>query len=162
MPRRNRRTGLPHEVAFPVTPFLDMAFQMLAFFILTFRPPSRETRLDLDLPATPATLPKAETGRTLASPFNDPDLETDLIIRAEADERGTLISLRLGETVLRDTDDLGTRVRQYADLLAGRPLAIRFAAPDRLRFSEASRIIGACEAAGVASVRLIEGEGTGP
>ena len=36
---------------------LDMAFQLLAFFVLTFQAPSSETRLDLDLPATPAALP---------------------------------------------------------------------------------------------------------
>ncbi len=37
MTRRSKRAKLPEEVAFPVTPFLDMAFQLLAFFILTFR-----------------------------------------------------------------------------------------------------------------------------
>ncbi len=38
---RRFRPGMPEEVSFPVAPMLDMAFQLLAFFILTFkaRPP---------------------------------------------------------------------------------------------------------------------------
>ena len=59
-PRSRRyRPGPPEEVSFPVAPMLDMAFQLLAFFILTFKAPSAETHLDLDLPATPAALPAA-------------------------------------------------------------------------------------------------------
>ena len=58
-PRSRRfRPGPPDEVFFPVTPMLDMAFQLLAFFILTFKAPSAETHIDLHLPATPAALPR--------------------------------------------------------------------------------------------------------
>src|SRR6185312_12377314 len=56
-PGRRHRPGPPEEVMFPVTPMLDMAFQLLAFFVLTFQAPSGETHLDLDLPVTPAALP---------------------------------------------------------------------------------------------------------
>ncbi len=160
MPRRAKRPRPPEEVAFPVTPFLDMAFQLLAFFILTFRPPSQETRLDLYLPTVPATLPAAPRGRVLASNLDDPDLETDLMILADANEQGALSSLKLGETTLSHVADLETRVRQYARLLNGRPLRVRFLAPDRLRYEDAAKVIGACEAAGVASIRLVEAGAT--
>ena len=53
---------------FPVTPMLDMAFQLLAFFVLTFQAPSAETHLDLHLPATPAALPAAPRGQAEATP----------------------------------------------------------------------------------------------
>ena len=49
---------------------LDMAFQLLAFFILTFKSPSAETHVDLDLPATPAALPARSEGR--AQPRKSP------------------------------------------------------------------------------------------
>ena len=42
---------------------LDMAFQLLAFFILTFKAPSAETHIDLHLPATPAALPRRPWAR---------------------------------------------------------------------------------------------------
>ena len=105
----------PEEVAFPVAPMLDMAFQLLAFFILTFKAPSAETHVDLDLPATPAALPARSEGR--AQPRNsrrvDTDLENDLLIRAEADDLGDLKALRLGEAAVPDLPTLGRRLRRY-------------------------------------------------
>lgn len=62
------RPGPPEEVSFPVAPMLDMAFQLLAFFILTFKAPSAETHLDLDLPATPVALPAASRGEAHPTP----------------------------------------------------------------------------------------------
>lgn len=162
MTRGSKRPRPPEDVAFPVTPFLDMAFQLLAFFILTFRSPSRESRIDLYLPTAPSTLPNAPRGRVLAPRPDDSDLENDLQIRATADDRGGLSSLRLGETAVRDAGDLQERVRQYARLMSGKGLRVSFIAPDALRYEEAARIVGACEAAGVTSIRLIESEGPRP
>jgi biopolymer transport protein ExbD len=162
MARRSNRPRPPEDVAFPVTPFLDMAFQLLAFFILTFRPPSRESRIDLYLPSAPSTLPNAARGRVLAPKPDDPDLENDLLVRATADGRGGLASLRLGENAVRDASDLQARIRQYSSLLNGKVLRVSFVAPDSLRYEEAARIVGACEAAGVNSIRLIEPGGPQP
>ncbi len=62
-PRRRRyRPGAPEDVQFPAAPMLDMAFQLLAFFLITFRAPSAETHLELNLPATPVALPTAPRG----------------------------------------------------------------------------------------------------
>jgi biopolymer transport protein ExbD len=153
--RRYRPTG-PEEVAFPVAPMLDMAFQLLAFFILTFKPPSAETHVDLDLPATPAALPARSEGR--AVPRNsrkvDTDLENDLLVRAEADDLGDLKSLRLGEAPVPDLATLGRRLRRYAGLLEGRALRVRLVADDRLGYEPAAQIIATCSAAGVSAIRL--------
>ena len=64
---------------------LDMAFQLLAFFILTFKAPSAETHLDLHLPANPVALPAASRGEAHPAPVRnvDTDLENDL-----SDSRG--------------------------------------------------------------------------
>ena len=101
-------------VPFPVTPMLDMAFQLLAFFILTFQAPTRETRIDLDLPATAAALPVAESNETRVVPSNDLDvLETDLTVYAESDGDGDLRSLRLGAVNLARVEVLEERLRKY-------------------------------------------------
>lgn len=158
-PRRKQyRPGPPDEVFFPVTPMLDMAFQLLAFFILTFRPPSSETHIDLHLPATPAALPSSSRGqaRPSASRAVDADLENDLLVRAEADDLGDLKSLRLGEAPIADLSALGDRLRRYSGLLGDRPLRVRLVADDRLRYEPAARIIATCSAAGVAAVRLAQ------
>jgi biopolymer transport protein ExbD len=137
---------------------LDMAFQLLAFFVLTFKAPTAETHIDLHLPASPAALPSAPTGRARPSPARavDTDLENDLLIRAEADDLGDLKILRLGEAIVPDLTALGSRLRRYAQLLGSRPLRVRLLADDRMRYEPAARIIATCSAAGVSSVRLAQ------
>ena len=154
--RRARQGGNAEEVQFPVTPMLDMAFQLLAFFILTFQSPTSETRLDLYLPTTPLALPGSTAGQARSTPpkRTELDLENDLKIRIRADDLGDLKTIRLGDTPLPDLDTLGDKLRRYAAVLEGRPLRVRITADDRLRYEEAARVIGTCNAAGVASIRL--------
>ena len=146
----------PEEVFFPVVPMLDMAFQLLAFFVLTFKAPTAETHIDLHLPATPAALPSAPSGRARPRPSRavDTDLENDLLIRAEADDLGDLKALRLGDAPLPDLPTLGSRLRRYIQLLEGRSLRVRIVADDRLRYEPAAQLIATCETAGVAAIRL--------
>ncbi len=152
---RRERAGPPEEVAFPVTPMLDMAFQLLAFFVLSFQVPSAETHLDLDLPTTPAALPGAPRGTArVDSRKVDSDLENDLWVRAEADDLGDLKSLRLGDAAVPDIATLGQRLVRYAEVLEGRPLRVRLVADDGLRYEEAARLMSVCSASGVASIRL--------
>ena len=48
-----RRKGDPvPEVELPITPMLDMAFQIFAFFIATYHPSSLEGQVELALPAS--------------------------------------------------------------------------------------------------------------
>jgi len=139
-----------------VTPMLDMAFQLLAFFVLTFQAPSAETHLDLDLPATPVALPGGPRGQAQPGLEHtvDADLENDLYIRLEADDLGDLKTLRLGEALLPDIDTLDGRLRRYVEVLNGRPLRVRLVADDGLRYEEAARVMAICSAAGVGSIRL--------
>lgn len=153
---RGYRPAPPEEIYFPAAPMLDMAFQLLAFFILTFRAPTAETHLDLMLPTTPAALPTASRGlaRPTSSPLVDTDLENDLIVRAAADDLGDLKSLKLGEAEVPSLDALGVRLERYIELLGNRPLRVRLIADDRLLYEPAARIIAVCSAAGVATIRL--------
>ena len=153
---RRGRLQNDQEVMFPVTPMLDMAFQLLAFFILTFKAPTAETHLDLDLPATPAALPAAAKGQARAKPPRaaDSDLENDLLVRAQADDLGDLKTLRLGEAVLPDLETLGKRLTQYVGLLENKPLRVRLVADDTLRYESAAQIIAVCQTAGVTTIRL--------
>lgn len=162
-PARGYRPAPPEDIYFPAAPMLDMAFQLLAFFVLTFRVPTAETHLDLLLPTTPAALPTASRGlaRPTSSPIVDADLENDLIVRAEADDLGELRSLRLGEAEVPNLDALGARLKRYIELLGNRPLRVRLIADDRLMYEPAARIIAICSAAGVATIRLAH-PGAGP
>lgn len=153
-----RKQGIPEDVPFPVTPMLDMAFQLLAFFILTFQAPTRETRIDLYLPTTPIALPGSSPGQAKPRPNLPAEtvLETDLMVRAEANDRGVLKALTLNGADVPDAEALGLRLRRYASVLDGKPLRVYLVADDRLRYEEAARLIGACSSAGVAAIRLAD------
>jgi biopolymer transport protein ExbD len=155
---------LREDVDFPVTPMLDMAFQLLAFFILTFQSPSTETRLDLYLPAAPVTPAGSPSGQARAQPSRraDLDLETDLLVRAQADDLGELKSLKLGDGSLPNIETLGERLGRYKEVLEGRPLRVLLVADDRLRYEIAAQVIGTCSAAGVNSVRMADPLGRTP
>src|ERR1700730_256299 len=52
MSRRRRKTEEGPGPELPVTPMLDMAFQLLAFFIMVYNPSDLEGVMSLNLPAT--------------------------------------------------------------------------------------------------------------
>jgi biopolymer transport protein ExbD len=137
---------------------LDMAFQLLAFFVLTFQAPSAETHLDLYLPTTPLALPGATQGKAQPTPARhvDTDLENDLIVRARSNDLGDMTAIRLGEVTLPDLETLGDRLRRYLKFLDGAPLRVRIVADDGLRYEQAARVISTCAAAGVTSIRLTD------
>jgi biopolymer transport protein ExbD len=47
---RDRKVDPPLDVDLPITPMLDLAFQVLLFFILTYHPSQLEGQMDLTLP----------------------------------------------------------------------------------------------------------------
>ncbi|MBY0523389.1 MAG: biopolymer transporter ExbD [Gemmataceae bacterium] len=52
MSHRRRRADADLEVTLPITPMLDMTFQLLTFFIFTYHPSAIEGQMDFSLPAS--------------------------------------------------------------------------------------------------------------
>ena len=76
------------EPDLPITPMLDMSFQLLAFFIMTFKPAPTEGQLML-------TLPKAEGGESgIPSPVIT-DAPTHYIVRVLATDDGNIAQMNL-------------------------------------------------------------------
>lgn len=88
MSRRSRhQPGASTAPDMPIVPMLDMSFQLLSFFILTFRPLPSEAQLAL-------TLPK-ETGGAAAVPTMNMDAEEeDVIIQVFAADNGNVVSIK--------------------------------------------------------------------
>jgi biopolymer transport protein ExbD len=83
MPRRRDKMGEAQgvDLGIIITPMLDMAFQLLAFFIMTYHPPAREAVVDGSLLPPPA---KAGKGTKDAKSSVDPVLKTKLRIIVKA------------------------------------------------------------------------------
>jgi len=82
--KRGRQEAEAVEPDLPITPMLDMSFQLLAFFVFTFQPAPTEGQLAM-------ALPKEEGSPTASSV---PDISNDkpetFVIRVEATEQGQL------------------------------------------------------------------------
>ena len=91
--RRHRQSSAFVEPDLPITPMLDMSFQLLAFFITTFNPTPTEGHIDVGLPAQ-----KGGPSTKLPDP-TDAELVEDLTVRVDSDENGDIaaIALRQGE-----------------------------------------------------------------
>ncbi len=73
---RKRDNGPTPEVELPITPMLDMTFQLLAFFILTFQPAAvEEGQIEFSLPASGEAKAKQEQD---VDPNKPPDTELAL------------------------------------------------------------------------------------
>ena len=88
MSRRSRhQPGAPTAPDMPIVPMLDMSFQLMSFFILTFRPMPSEAQIALALPK--------ESGGAAAVPTLNMDAEEeDVIIQVFAADNGNVVSLK--------------------------------------------------------------------
>lgn len=154
--KRKRREETPVDVTLPITPMLDMSFQLLSFFILTFRPMPVEGQLAVNLPKVDA----APSPQDVPTP---PELAKDEYFV-------TLISNATGEVALISmkgpTGDMGN-IRNFADLFdqlkkipkpSGRgaeAIAITVEASNDLIYARLIDVMDMCKKAGYESVNLM-------
>ena len=98
----------------PITPMLDMSFQLLAFFIMTFKPAPTEGQIAL-------TLPKEEGDKNATSIPSaiDDNKPRHFIVRVAATDGGAIEKITLTEegSATPTAEDLGANVLTYRDKL---------------------------------------------
>ena len=101
--RRHRRKRPPtEEVSLNLAAMLDMAFQLLAFFILTFRPNPVEGQIALNLPAAEREArPDDPPRRVDPGPGFEAGAKT-LTVTVAASKNGQVASVRVGLAKLFD------------------------------------------------------------
>src|SRR4051812_44278347 len=83
-----RATDAGVEVDLPVTPMLDMTFQLLFFFIVTFNPQSLEGQLDFTLPGSNDYKAKDQIQVNKTKSGEDLEVPSDLTVVIKAHEAG--------------------------------------------------------------------------
>ena len=81
----------PAEISLPITPMLDMSFQLLFFFISTFKlPTGMEGSMDLNLPseATAKADKLANVDPNKSSEDKPPDLKAEITISVQTQAQG--------------------------------------------------------------------------
>ena len=110
--RKHKKRRAQGEVELNLAAMLDMAFQLLAFFILTFKPAPVEGQISLRLPP-PMPVTNLATKSQSAGSDSSKQLEglESLVITALPGEGGNLGSLTLNEDPLGGLARLDERLR---------------------------------------------------
>jgi biopolymer transport protein ExbD len=165
--RDNRTKDKPTEVQLPITPMLDMAFQLMFFFLATFNPQQqKEGQMDLSLPSkTEAAArdpknvsPKAESHK------EDVDIPSKITVTMRSHKEGRVRGKLSDLNVQTETDKksvTGTeqqRQQQLAAILeaakpkdAGaqkKPPTVRLEADKETLWQEVVKVMDVCYKAG--------------
>lgn len=115
MSNKAKKSMTSGEVEIQVTPMLDMAFQLLTFFIMTYRPAPSEVEFGMNLlPAQPTISANAPT--TVDTTANDlPVGLKTLPTTLRAGGGGELAQITLGEKDIADLDGLRRELKDIVD-----------------------------------------------
>src|SRR5207248_6357441 len=99
MSNHRRKVADPDiRTALPIVPMLDMTFQLLFFFIITFNPGQREGQMSMNLPATGEAKAKDQSNVAM-SPNSDTELEvaSDYVVEVKSYEANLTVAVRESE-----------------------------------------------------------------
>jgi biopolymer transport protein ExbD len=155
--RRRLKADEDHGVEMPITPMLDMAFQLLMFFIMTYHPSALEGHMDLSLPA--AGEAKAKHPQDVDPNKSDTEIELPsqltVIVKASPDGSGgidkLLVQQAAGETLVRDRDDLLKFLRKAREELTNQD-DIKIQADSKLKYTFVMEVMDVCTRAGFRNV----------
>ena len=150
MRRRNMRRPTDHvEPDLPITPMLDMSFQLLAFFVVTYDPGPIEGMI-------PLALPKLDAGPPALSLPTDPEGE-EVTVQVTATEAGGIDGISVitkataanPTTLGKDPKALGDHLKAFLAAAKGQPpgkLTVEMA--DELNYQFTITLLDVCRRAG--------------
>ena len=153
---RKRSAESAVDITLPITPMLDMSFQLLSFFILTFSPMAQEGQMAINLPKIDSSDAPAPTDPTLPEDKKD---EYTLTLFAEGGDIG-VIGFRSaastesfgGVNKLKTLfDKLNSIVRQGKEKDS---VSITIEAAPDLSYARLIEVMDICKRAGYESVNL--------
>jgi len=155
MSRRRKENEIP-EVELPITPMLDMSFQLLAFFIMTFKPHTLEGQMEFNLPAAGEAKAKSMEDVDPNKP-SDVDLalpaQLTIVVEASRNEgtAGNFSALKVqsvdGETTLPNLEQLERYLKSKHEELSNKD-DIKIAAESKLKYAVVIDVMDTCLKAG--------------
>lgn len=150
--RHKRHKRGSDQVELNLAAMLDMAFQLLAFFILTFRPASVEVELRMNMPnqTALAIMDANVDSEANAASTNSIPVVAAVPLFVEASAEGNVAELRLGQRTIFTgpaTDaKLAATARELAAIvsLPGGLAKVQVNVSPHLRYEEFMKIIDVC------------------
>jgi len=122
---------------------LDMAFQLLTFFILTFKPAPVEGQIDVRMPPPKPVTQKSSGGAGSSNAPADAGVES-LVISAFPNANGGLGSMRVGEVDVASLDALNNRLQTVLKDESSPFEQVIIQVGSDLKFEELMKVIDRC------------------
>ena len=161
--RRHKAEAAP-EVNLPITPMLDMAFQLLTFFIFTYHPSGLEGQMDLNLPSEKTAAAKE---KEQVDPLSKPDRAQDLVppsdltvnVRTQQDgaTKGEMSALTLEQASgQKPVDNLKALEAELSEARKTTPNdAIKIQGDGKLKWSAIVQVMDVCRRAGFNNISFV-------
>ena len=145
----SRRAKNDEEVTLNVTAMLDMAFQLLAFFVLTFKPPPVEAQIFLKLPPAQNILMKGDKAAgqdTKKDPKDIKPVKSLLIHLEDNSGGGSIASVQIGisSEPLKQIpyNELEPELRDWVEKQGFEQLVVQFT--PTLHWEEVMKVVDIC------------------
>ena len=144
----HRKVRSHGEVELNMAAMLDMAFQLLAFFILTFRPSPVETQISLRMPPNEPVTKSAGASVNPKPPEELEDLRLLLNVQLYADSKGELAKVIVAERVIQGQNaeaiyqTLNERLASIFSIDASDSVALQVA--ENLQYESLLRVLDIC------------------
>jgi biopolymer transport protein ExbD len=162
MRRRRVIESSPVDVDLPITPMLDLAFQVLLFFILTYHPSALEGQVEMSLPdLAQAKAPRPESVKPDRSATGGLELPSEvtvlLYIRRDGPRDGSLdrivVQEKQGNKAIADKNALEKYLEKIRPGLANTH-DIKLAGDSDLKNGTTMEIMDVCMRAGFTNIAL--------
>jgi biopolymer transport protein ExbD len=162
---RRKQEGSGIEPTLPITPMLDMAFQLLFFFVVTYNPSDLEGQMELSLPSEQVARAKNEKD---VDPSKGPDKNQALELPADVTvivntahdgiNDGKINALhieeRSGQIHPNNLEQLKAellKIRERAENKEG----IKIQGDGKLKWDEVVKVMDVCRAAGFPNISFV-------
>jgi biopolymer transport protein ExbD len=153
----HRRKAEPGPgVELPITPMLDMAFQVFAFFVFTYHPSGLEGQMDLHLPSAAEAKAKTEADVNPSKPSDvlDVELPSELtvVVRAQRGDGGggisqLVVQKREGEVSVANLQELAEHLEKARKEVTSKD-DIKIQPDSHLKYEFVVQVMDACTRAG--------------
>jgi biopolymer transport protein ExbD len=135
------------SVELPITPMLDMSFQLMAFFIFTFRPAPTEGQIAMSLPK--------EEGGGDSIPSPSEDKPVTFVVTVDSGPNGTIGNMTIrekdgppgGDAIGANIDRYGAELRKRRADLKGRPSKVTLEIGDGILHEYVVRLLDVAQQA---------------
>jgi biopolymer transport protein ExbD len=160
----HRKSEAGPEPNLPVTPMLDMAFQLLAFFVMTYHPSDLEGQMDLSLPSE--KISKAEdqskVDASAAADKKPIDLPSNLTVQVRTQQdgihNGMISALALqdeaGQQPVDNLDKLKAVLEKKRETVENKD-NIKLQADGKLKWDGVVQVMDVCRQAGFKNISFV-------